>query len=71
MGFDSEKAIKKGLQTLGTTGPAAALGTAIGYGLPGSIRELQGQEQIVAAISTTLISVMFNIIRNWWKHRRQ
>ncbi len=69
MAFDSENAIKKGLQALGTTGPAAALGTAIGYGLPGSVRELQGQEQVVAAIATTLISVLFNVVRNWWKHR--
>lgn len=71
MTFYSGKAIEKGLQTLGTTGPAAALGTAIGYGLPGSIKVLQGYEQAVAAISTTLISMTFNVMRNWWKHRHQ
>jgi len=70
MAFDSKKAVDKGLQALGTTGPAAALGAAIGYGLPGSIGELQGHEQAIAVVSTTLIAMVFNMVRNWWKHRR-
>lgn len=71
MAFDKDKAIAKGMQALGTTGPAAALGAAIGYGLPGSMRELRGHEQVIAAASTMLISVVFNVIRNWWKHRHR
>lgn len=71
LAFDTEKAIEKGFQALGTTGPAAALGMVIGYGLPGSVKELRGQEQVIAAASTTLISIALNIVRNWWKHRRK
>ncbi len=70
MAFDTKKAVEKGFQTLGTTGPAAAIGAVIGYGLPGSVKELQGQEHVVAAASTTLISIALNMFRNWWKHRR-
>ena len=43
MAFDTKKAIEKGFQALGTTGPAAAVGAVIGYGLPGSVKELRGQ----------------------------
>ncbi len=71
MAFDTKKAIEKGFQALGTTGPAAAVGAVIGYGLPGSVKELRGQEQVIAVVSTTLISVVFNIVRNWWKHRHE
>jgi len=49
LAFDTKKAIEKGVQALGTTGPAAAVGAVIGYGLPGSVRELQGQEQVRAS----------------------
>ena len=69
MAFDKDRAVEKGMQALGMTGPAAALGAAIGYGLPGSIHELRGQEPILTAVSTTLVSALFNVIRNWWKHR--
>ena len=70
MAFDKDRAIEKGVQALGTTGPAAAIGAAIGYGLPGSIKELRGSEPALVAVSTTLVAVIFNAIRNWWKHRR-
>jgi hypothetical protein len=69
MAFDTQKAIAKGGQALTTTGPAAAVGAVIGYGLPGALKELRGNEEIVAAVSTTVLSVLFNVIRNWWKHR--
>jgi hypothetical protein len=69
MGFDTEKALQKGAQALGTAGPAAALGAVVGYGLPGSVKELRGQEQALAAVTTTLFAMLFNITRNWWKHR--
>ncbi|GAB4332536.1 MAG: hypothetical protein Kow0099_04310 [Candidatus Abyssubacteria bacterium] len=71
MAFDSDKAVEKGLQALQTTGPAAALGAVIAYGLPGAVRELRGQEEVVAAVSTTLFAMLFNALRNWWKHRHQ
>lgn len=70
MAFDTGKAIEKGGQALQTTGPAAAIGAVIGYGLPGAVKELRGQEEIVAAVSTTLFAVAFNIFRNWLKHRQ-
>jgi hypothetical protein len=69
MPFDMRKAIEKSGQALQTTGPAAAIGAAIGYGLPGAVKELRGQEEIVAAVSTTLFSMAFNVLRNWLKHR--
>ena len=71
MAFNTQKAIEKGLQALGTTGSAAAAGAVLGYGLPGAVKELRGQEQILAAVSTTLFSMVFNVFRNWWKHRNQ
>ena len=48
MAFNTQKAIEKGLQALGTTGSAAAAGAVLGYGLPGAVKELRGQEQILA-----------------------
>jgi hypothetical protein len=69
MGFNTEKALEKGVQALGTAGPAAALGAAVGYGLPGSVKELRGQEEALTIVSTTLFAMLFNVVRNWWKHR--
>jgi hypothetical protein len=69
MGFNTEKALEKGAQALATAGPAAALGAAVGYGLPGSVKELRGQEEALAVVTTTLFAMLFNVMRNWWKHR--
>ena len=69
MAFNTGKAVEKGFQALATTGPAAACGAAVAYGLPGAVKELRGQEEVVAALSTTLFSMVFNVLRNWWKHR--
>lgn len=69
MGFNTEKAVQKGAQALVTAGPAAALGAALGYGLPGSVKELRGQEEALTAISATIFAILFNVVRNWWKHR--
>jgi hypothetical protein len=71
MGFNTKKAVEKGFQALETTGPAAAVGAIVGYGLPGSVKELRGQEEIMAAVTTTLCSIVFNVVRNWWKHRHE
>lgn len=70
MGFNTEKAVEKGAQALATAGPAAGLGAAVGYGLPGSVKELRGQEEALTAVTTALFAMLFNITRNWWKHRQ-